>query len=62
MPKYKVKHLIRFPPAIYAKICKIAEIEHRSINGQVVMAIETFVQQYETAHGPLPTDEDTPTP
>jgi hypothetical protein len=48
-----VKHVIRFPSNLYAKLRKLAEIEHRSINNQVVAAIEQMVEQHERERGPL---------
>ncbi len=62
MRQQRVKHVIRFPHDVYAKLTKIAENERRSINSQVIIIIEDFIQQYESAHGPLPSDEETPTP
>ena len=49
-----VKHMIRFPADVYAKLRQIAEKEERSINWTVVAAVKQYVEQYERQHGTLP--------
>lgn len=46
-----VKHMIRFPSDVYARLRKIAETEERSINWTVVAAVKRFVEEYEAKHG-----------
>lgn len=48
-----IKHVIRFPADVYAKLRRMAELEDRSINSQVVAAIRQAVELYEREHGPI---------
>lgn len=60
MRKQAVNHIIRFPPDLYAKLRKLAELENRSINGQVLTAVKAFIDQYEARHGVIQPDPDKP--
>jgi rRNA-processing protein FCF1 len=49
----QVKHVIRFPQTVYAKLKELAEIDDRSINSEVVVAVKLLIEKYEQEHGPL---------
>jgi len=42
-----VKHVIRFPADVYAKLREIAEREERSINWEVVAAVKLLIEKRE---------------
>jgi len=48
-----VKHMIRFPFDLYAKLREMAKLENRSINGQVISIIQAAIAEYERDHGPI---------
>lgn len=47
------KTTLRIDDTVYEKIAIIANKEHRSINSQLVIAIENYVQAYENEHGEI---------
>lgn len=52
------KLVVRFPAELYAKLRTLAELENRSINGQVLTAVKTLIERYEAEHGVIqPTPE-----
>ena len=53
MAEKTIKHVIRFPEDVYNKLRKLAELEDRSINSQVVASLRQMIDQYEKEHGPI---------
>jgi hypothetical protein len=53
MKESTIKHVIRFPADAYAKLRRMAELEDRSINSQVVAAIRQAIEIYEREHGSI---------
>lgn len=47
------KTTLRIDDIIYEKIAIIANKEHRSINSQLIIAIEFYLQNYESEHGEI---------
>lgn len=46
-----VRHNIRFPEDLYKKLRRIAALEDRSINSQVLASLRQMIEQYEKEHG-----------
>ncbi|MBK8772661.1 MAG: toxin-antitoxin system HicB family antitoxin [Rhizobiales bacterium] len=59
-----VKHMIRFPDDLYAKIKVIAERDERSINYEVAALIRLAIADYERRNGPIAVTppDNAPTP
>lgn len=53
MAEKTIKHVIRFPEDVYNKLRKLAELEDRSINSQVVASLRQMIDQYEKEHGQI---------
>ena len=49
----EVRHNIRFPTDLYQKLKRLAELEDRSINSQVVASLRQIIDLYEKEHGPI---------
>lgn len=47
------KTTLRIDDIVYEKIAIIANKEHRSINSQLVIAVENYVKKYEAEHGEI---------
>lgn len=46
-------HTVRFPLDVYAKLRKLAQLERRPINSEVVVAVEKLIADYERENGPI---------
>lgn len=44
---------VRMEDDLHQKVCRIADIEERSFNAEVVYILKQYVQQYEAKHGPI---------
>jgi len=53
MTEETIKHVIRFPNDLYRKLKRLAELEDRSINSQVVASLRQIIDLYEKEHGPI---------
>lgn len=51
-------HSVRFPASTYAKLRVLADLERRTINNQVVVAVEKTITDYEREHGPIPVESE----
>lgn len=58
MAKSKIQTSLRVAPDVLEKITYIAELNHRSFNGQIECLIELCIEEYEKEHGVIPTTED----
>ncbi len=56
MADITIKHVIRFPEDVYAKLRKIAEADDRSINWEVVAAVKLLIAEHERKHGTITPD------
>lgn len=45
--------MLRLPEALYEKTRYLAYLEHRSLNMQIEHALETYITEFEKAHGTL---------
>ncbi len=49
----EIRRTVRLPQNLDAKLQKLAEIERRSINSQMEVAVQRMIEQYEREHGQL---------
>ena len=55
----KGKHIsIRFDTETHDKLFYIADYEGRSGSGQILYLIRRCISEFETEHGPIPTQQD----
>jgi hypothetical protein len=53
MAEKTIKHVIRFPEDVYNKLRKLADLQDRSINSQVIASLRQVIDQYEREHGTI---------
>ena len=58
MATNKIQTGIRFEPELLYKITQAAKKNKRSLNAQLEFLAQVCVQEYETANGEIPVDED----
>ncbi len=44
-----INRLVRFEPDTYEELRRLAEVEHRSIQGQIMVAVEFYLAEKEKA-------------
>jgi hypothetical protein len=54
----KVQTGLRLEPDVLKKATRIAKQEKRSLNAQLEFAVQKHIEEYETAHGPVPIATD----
>lgn len=45
--------MLRLPEPLYEKVRYLAYVEHRSVNMQIEHALELYIADYESKHGPI---------
>ena len=53
----EVPYSLRLDPQTMKKIRTLAKLERRSINMQLCIAVESYLQAYEQEHGEIVTEE-----
>jgi hypothetical protein len=56
MATNKIPTMLRLPESLYKKIKKLAQIERRSANAEIEIAISEYISNYEAKHGSILTD------
>ena len=54
----EVPYSLRLEPQVMEKIRALAKQEHRSINKQLCVAVESYLKAYEKEHGEIPVEEE----
>ena len=49
----EVRQTLRLSRSLQKKIQRLAEKESRSVNGQIIVALQQAIEKYEHEHGPL---------
>lgn len=60
MATNKIPTMLRLPKGLYKKIKHLAQIERRSANAEIEIAISEYIANYESKHGSILTDNDEP--
>ena len=53
----EVPYSLRLEPQVMEKIRVLARQEHRSINKQLCVAVESYLKEYEREHGEITAEE-----